>query len=105
MVQDCYTSTIHLDPLLAPRATRLVGAVLGLDDLRRLLGGVALRLLAIDKVKTLGLDDAVDEGTREAGTVQTVSTEQCATDGGDTYRSSFASAWLAGLPLAETCFS
>lgn len=76
MVQDCYTSTIHLDPLLAPSATRLVGAVLGLDDLRRLLVRVALRLLAVDEVKTLGLDDAVDKGTSEASAGLPVSTRQ-----------------------------
>lgn len=61
-------------PPLAQNAARLVGAVLGLDDLSGLLSGVTLRLLAVDEVKTLGLDDAVDEGTSEAGAEQTVST-------------------------------
>lgn len=79
MVQHCYTSTI-CPP--STSAARLVGAVLGLDDLRGLLSGVALRLRAVDVVKALSLDDAVDEGTGEASAGQTVSTVLRASEGG-----------------------
>ena len=45
----------------------LCSVVVGGDDVVNALVGVALGLLPVDEVKTLGLDLAVDEGTREAG--------------------------------------
>ena len=65
---------------------------------------VVLGLLLVDKVEALALELAVDERAREARAARRQHPPSQNKAAG-AYRSSFASAWLVGLPFSAQCFS